>query len=303
MRILITGSNGLLGQHLVRQSIDKEIIFLATSKGENRNSICPEKNYSSLDINDEDTFSRLVDSFKPTHVIHTAAITNVDYCELNPEECELINTKAVGILFSVCLEKGIHFQLLSTDFVFNGEDGPYKETDIVDPLSVYARSKVEAELILMNSEYSSWSIARTIILYGPGENLSRGNLIEWALNALPKNEPMRLVNDQFRSPTWAPDLAWGCIRICELNEKGIFHLSGPETLSVVEIVKRIASHCTYSTQKIEEISSNTLNQSAKRPSKTGFILEKANKVLNYSPKTLEETIDLLTTIHANGTPL
>ncbi len=301
MRILITGSNGLLGQHLVSQLIKRKTSFLATSKGENRNSKCPKENYSTLDITDSTVFETLLDQFHPTHVIHTAAITNVDFCELNPEECELINVFAVKQMFQICEKRNVHFQLLSTDFVFDGENGPYKETDLVNPLSVYAKSKVEGENYLFNSTSKNWSIARTIIVYGPGENLSRGNLIEWALDALPKQQPMQLVNDQFRAPTWVGDLAWGCLRICELNENGVFHLSGPQSFSIVNIVKRIAVHCNYSTAAIEEISSYMLSQPAKRPPKTGFILEKANKVLNYSPKEIEETIDILRTTYETRT--
>lgn len=301
MRVIVTGSNGLLGQHIVAQMKKKNIPFIATSKGENRNSNCPDEAYRSLDIVSTTEWEGLIATFKPTHFIHTAAITNVDYCELNPKECREVNVESTIHLFQKCAAAGVHFQLLSTDFVFDGATGPYRETDKVGPLSEYARSKVAAENELINSKFDNWSIVRTIILYGPAEKLSRSNLIEWALDALPKQQPMRLVNDQFRAPTWASDLAWGCLRICELDERGIFHLSGPETLSVIDIVKRIAEHCNYSITEIEEISSETLDQPAKRPPKTGFILEKANKVLNYSPKRLEETLDLLRTKNENGT--
>ena len=303
MRILITGSNGLLGQHIVGQLQKRGISFLATSQGENRNPDCPNENYAIGDICDHAQMRTLIETFQPTHIIHTAAVTNVDLCEQEHALCRAVNVDAVQNLFSIAEEKNIHFQLLSTDFVFDGEAGPYKEEDAVNPLSAYAVSKVDAELILLQSGYKNWSIARTIIIYGPGKNLSRGNLVEWALDALPKEQPMRLVNDQFRAPTWAGDLAWGCIEICTQEQTGIFHLSGPETMSVVDIVKKIAKHCGYSTANIEEISSKTLNQAAKRPPYTGFILDKAKKVLNYNPKQIEETIDLLRMTNATRTTL
>jgi len=293
MKVLITGSNGLLGQKLVKRCLKHNISFIATSKGENRNPNCPETNYFSVDLENSDEIIDLINTVHPDAIIHTAAITNVDYCEDHPEECHRVNVESVRILFELSRKQHIHFQLLSTDFVFNGETGNYAEIDEVDPLSVYAKSKVNAEHVLVNSDYDNWSVARTIIVYGTGANLSRSNMILWALSALPQKQPMNLVNDQFRAPTWADDLAYGCLEIVLRKEKGIFHLSGPETLAVSEIVRRIAKHIGADERLINEISSSTLNQAAKRPPKTGFNLTKSQAKLAYAPKTLEETIDLL----------
>lgn len=293
MKLLITGSNGLLGQKIVKRCLKKNIDFIATSKGLNRNPNCPDSNYFSLDITIQQEVDEIIQRFQPSAIIHTAAITNVDYCEDHPEECHLVNVKATGFLFNAATQNNIHFQLLSTDFVFDGEHGPYEETDSVNPLSVYAKSKVEGEEILLKSDYKNWSIARTIIVYGTGEGLSRSNMILWALDALPKNQTMNIVNDQFRAPTWADDLAYGCVEIILRSQTGIFHLSGPETLSISDIVIRIANKINCDPSLVHQISSSTLNQAAKRPPKTGFILKKANTLLDYRPKTIEETIDLL----------
>ncbi|MEZ4889486.1 MAG: sugar nucleotide-binding protein [Crocinitomicaceae bacterium] len=170
--------------------------------------------------------------------------------------------------------------------------GNYTEEDVVNPLSVYAQSKVDAENLLLKGNYSNYSIVRTIIVYGNAHHLSRSNLFLWAKSALPKGEKMNVVDDQFRAPTWADDLAWGCIRICDLNERGIYHLSGPTTYSIYEIVERIANYYNYDVQLLNKISSSTLNQPAARPPKTGFDLTKARKNLGYQPKTIEETLDL-----------
>lgn len=289
MKILITGSNGLLGQKLVERCLSKNIPFLSTSSGENRNSKCPAQLYRSMDITDEQQIKDVLSTCNATHVIHTAAMTNVDQCELNPEACDLVNRQAVQMLAKFCVQNEIHLQLLSTDFVFDGTSGPYKETDAPAPLSVYARSKVEAERVLQNTIGLSYSIVRTIIVYGTGENLSRSNLILWAKEALKKGEPLQIVDDQFRAPTWAPDLAWACLRICELNETGIFHIAGPETLSIYQIVERIAAFYGHSMKQVSKLSTTTLKQPAKRPPVTGFILDKAHQTLGFQPQTLEQT--------------
>ncbi len=293
MRILITGSNGLLGQKIVRQALKKGITFLATSKGDNRNPDCPSEKYQSLDICDATEIENVFSDFEPTHIIHTAAITNVDACELNPEECELVNVTATRYLFEAAQKINAHFQLLSTDFIFDGEKGNYKETDEPNPLSVYAKSKVDGEAILLNSDYKNHSVVRTIIVYGIGNNLSRNNIVCWAKEALSKGQTMNIIDDQFRAPTWADDLAWACLRICELNKIGIYHISGPETLSIYTIVERVANYFGLSTETLTKTDSSTLNQPAKRPPRTGFDLTKSRDELGYYPKTLEETLRLI----------
>ena len=293
MKILITGSNGLLGQKIVRQALKKGTTFLATSKGDNRNPDCPSEKYQSLDICDATAIEKVFSDFQPTHIIHTAAITNVDACELNPEECEMVNVTATRYLFEAAQKINAHFQLISTDFIFDGEKGNYKETDEPNPLSVYAKSKVDAEAILLNSDYKNHSILRTIIVYGIGNNLSRNNIICWAKEALSKGQPMNIIDDQFRAPTWADDLAWACLRICELNKTGIYHISGPETLSIYTIVERVANYFDLSTETLTKTDSSTLNQPAKRPPRTGFDLSKSRNELGYNPKTLEETLGLI----------
>ena len=293
MRILITGSNGLLGQKIVGQLAKASINFLATSKGVNRNPSCSNVNYHQMDISNALEIEKVFSTFLPTHIIHTAAMTNVDHCEQQPDECNRINFEAVQLLFHAAQKINAHFQLLSTDFVFDGEKGNYKEEDQVNPLSLYAQSKVNAENYLLASNSLNWSIVRTIIVYGKANNLSRNNIIYWAKEALEKGQELSIIDDQFRAPTWANDLAWACIRICELNKMGIYHISGPETFSIYEIVEKIAQFFNLPTNSLSKSSSLNLNQSAKRPPKTGFDLTKAKTELGYKPKTLEETFSIL----------
>jgi dTDP-4-dehydrorhamnose reductase len=293
MKILITGSNGLLGQKIVGQLATSEIDFLATSKGDNRNSKCSQNRFKSLDITSEDELNKVINEFCPTHIINTAAVTNVDFCEDNQELCQRVNVHAVELIFNICVNKNIHFIHLSTDFVFDGEDGPYVETDKPNPLSIYSKSKFKSEEILTVSSYMNWAILRTIIVYGEGENLSRSNIVLWAKSALAKGDPLTIVDDQFRSPTWADDLAWACIKTATQNAKGVYHISGPKTYSIFDLVCEIADYYKFDKSVIQPIKSKTLNQKAPRPPRTGFILDKARKDLGYNPKTIKETLQYI----------
>ncbi|MBK7130410.1 MAG: SDR family oxidoreductase [Crocinitomicaceae bacterium] len=293
LKILLTGSNGLLGQKVVSQLLRQNIDFIATSKGENRNPDCPNQYYENLDITSETEIKNLIEKHQPTCIINTAAMTNVDECEDKEVACQKINVDAVKTLLNISIENNIHLIHVSTDFVFDGLKGPYKETDDRNPLSIYAQSKADSEDILLQSEYKNWAILRTIIVFGQGHNLSRSNIVLWAKEALKSGQELKIVNDQFRAPTWADDLAWACIQTANLNATGIYHISGPETFSIFEMVFRIAEFYGYDKSKLLAVSSETLNQKAKRPLRTGFILDKAKRDLKYDPLTFEESLQRL----------
>lgn len=291
--ILITGSNGLLGQKLVHKLKNHpNFKLIASSKGENRVKGTKDYTYVSMDITNEEEVMKVFDEYQPDCVINTAAMTNVDACEENQDQCWNLNVTAVEYLIKASEKHQSHLIHLSTDFVFDGQSGPYKESDVPNPLSFYGKSKLASEELLQQSTIQ-WSIVRTIIVYGIVDDMSRSNIVLWAKSALEKNEKLTIVNDQFRSPTLAEDLADGCILIAEQEEVGIFHLSGKDLMSIVELVRRVAKHYGLDDSLIEEISSKELNQSAKRPPKTGFLLEKAISTLGYDPHSFEEGMNIL----------
>ena len=293
MSILITGSNGLLGQKIVRQMVKSGFNFIATSKGENRNSKCPSSQYFSLDITQENEIENLLNQHDITSIINTAAMTNVDACEDDELNCRKLNVDAVGYLLAAAKSRGIFLTHVSTDFVFDGEEGPYSENAIRNPLSIYATSKRDSEDLLINSDYDNWAILRTIIVFGQGENLSRSNIVLWGRESLKNKTKLTIVDDQYRAPTWADDLAWACIKTTVIQQKGIFHISGPETFSIYELLCRIADFYGYDKASITPIKSSTLNQKAKRPPRTGFVLDKAREFLGYNPLTLEQSLSKL----------
>lgn len=294
MRILITGSNGLLGQKLVDAlRDDPEVILIATSRGADRSPEPLRERYRSMDITSESDVDRVFAEATPDCVIHTAAMTNVDACEMDPAACRLNNVEATAHMVEASKRSGAHLILLSTDFIFDGAAGPYREEDAPAPLSAYGRSKLDAERLVMEAGLHDWAIARTIIVYGVAPGLSRSNVVLWAKSALEKGESIKVVDDQWRMPTLAEDLADGCIRIAKRRATGIYHLCGPEGMSILELVQRVAAFFKLDASVVAPVKSSTLGQPAKRPPRTGFIIEKARRELGYSPRGFEEGLAIV----------
>ena len=293
MRILVTGANGLLGQMVVRLCAGKSgVTLLATAKGEERIGAplqAANTSYRTLDITSKQDWEQALDDFRPDTVLHAAAMTQVDDCEAQPDLCHSLNVDAVDLGAAACEARGVHFVLLSTDFVFDGQEGPYDETAVPAPLSVYGRSKWEAEKRVQRLT-SPWAIVRTVLVIGSVPGLSRSNIVLWAVDALRQGKTITVVQDQWRSPTWAEDLARGCLAVSEKKATGIYHISGPEVLSVYDFVLRIAAVFGLDTSLVTPISTAQLGQAAQRPARTGFLLDKARRELNYTPHTLEEVI-------------
>jgi len=292
-KILLTGSNGLLGQKLVElisQNSDYELI--ATSRGENRLSNKIGYTYHSLDITDKDDVDQVMEKFKPEYVINSAAMTNVDQCETMKDECWQLNVRAVEYIAEACQKYKSFLLHVSTDFIFDGENGPYDEEAIPKPISYYGTSKLAAERIVMKTKIK-WAIARTVLVYGIAEDMSRTNIVLWVKKSLEDKKTIQVVNDQWRSPTLAEDLATGCFLIIQKEAAGIYNISGSDFLSPYQMAIKTAEYFNLDQQYIVESDSKKFTQPAKRPPRTGFIIDKAIKDLGYKPHTFDEGIGVL----------
>ena len=289
MIALITGSNGLLGQKIIEQLKNKDNKIIATSKGSNRNLNNNDFIYEDLDITNKEMLSRVLKKHKPDVVFNTAAMTNVDLCEQDKDLCEKVNVKAVEYLADICLDIGAHLIHVSTDFIFDGNDGPYKEDDIPCPLSYYGQSKLDSENIL-KSHKCKWTILRTIVLFGVAKNLTKSNIVLWAKEQLENSKVINIIDDEFRAPTLADDLAYACIYSAKNKVFGVYHTSGKDIMSIYDMVISIANYFNLDKNLVNRISSKELSQVAKRPKKTGFVLEKAKQQLNYHPKSFNDSL-------------
>ena len=293
LRILLTGSNGLLGQKIVYASLKRnDIQLLATSKGENRLHSKAGYHYASMDITNADEVTAIVENFKPHCIINTAAMTNVDACEKDQENCWKMNVEAVKTMTELCQRHNIHFIHLSTDFVFDGEKGNYSEEDVPNPLSHYARSKYESEKVVQQAKIDA-AVLRTIIIYGVVDDKQRSNVVIWTINSLRQQKDINVISDQIRSPTLAEDLADACVQAALKRATGIYHVSGSETISILDMVNRTADFFQLDKKYIHPITTAQLNQPAKRPLLTGFNIDKAKRELNFRPHTLLQGLEIV----------
>lgn len=294
MKILLTGSNGLLGQKLVallRQQAGVEIV--ATSRGANKlATLYPDLHFVALDVTDAGQVRQVLAQEQPTHLIHAAAMTNVDECELHREACWLQNVTAVENLVNACAERAIHLTHVSTDFIFSGEAGPLAEDATPAPVNFYGESKLAAER-LVQASVGRWAIARTVLVYGVAHEYGRTNLVLWVRDSLRAGKAIKVVADQWRTPTLAEDLAQGCWLLARHTAHGIYHLSGDELLTPYAMALRVADHFGLDENLIEQVDASTFSQPARRPARTGFLIDKARRELGYRPHTFAEGIRLV----------
>ena len=214
MKILITGSNGLTGHKIVFQAIEQGFDVMATSYSYNN---LPENNnyrFELLDITNKTEVDYIIGNFNPDIIINTAGITKPDDCEKDNIQCRNVNIEGVKNLVDISNKldcKLIHF---STDFIFSGDKGMYSETDIPNPQNYYAQTKLESEQIVLNT-CNKFAIVRTVLVYGYSKYLQKSNIVLWVKNNLEQNNPIKVVSDQYRTPTLVDDLAKATLTIAK----------------------------------------------------------------------------------------
>ncbi|KOY50506.1 SDR family oxidoreductase [Polaribacter dokdonensis] len=290
IKVVITGSNGLLGQSLLNLLLDEKNKYevYGFSKGENRSGRNDFK-YYSLDITNKEQLIKEIKKLQPNYIVNTAAMTQVDACENNKSACDTLNVDVVKWLAEICKKINAHLIHISTDFIFDGKKGWYTETDEPNPLSYYGLSKLKSEQVLEKLTIN-YTILRTILVYGKVYDMSRSNIVLWVKESLENKKEITIVDDQYRTPTYVKDLALACKISIDKNATGVFNIASSELLSIYEIAKQIADVFNLDDSYIKPISTSTLNQTANRPIKTGFDLSKTNKEFNFYPKTFKDDL-------------
>lgn len=289
-KVVITGSNGLLGQSLVNLLLEEPQKYqvIGFSKGKNRSGRT-DFEYSSIDITDKKNLLKNLEEYQPDVIINTAAMTNVDACETNKTACDLLNIDVVDTLKFFSSANNTHLIHISTDFIFDGKKGFYKETDAPNPVNYYGKSKLKAEQILTQSNID-YTILRTVLVYGKVFDMSRSNIVLWVKKSLEDKKEITIVDDQYRTPTYVEDLAFACKLSIDKKVVGIFNISSNTLLSIYEIAQQIAVVFQLDKSLIKPIKTSELQQAATRPPKTGFNLKKTTEVLQFYPKSFQENL-------------
>jgi dTDP-4-dehydrorhamnose reductase len=289
-RILIIGSNGMLGQSLVQffNSSGKVELLCASAEGE---SFYPCTNYQSLDITQKNQVREIILNFFPDYIINTAAFTNVDKSEAEKETAWKINVNGVEniALYAWTVDaKLIHF---SSDYIFDGKNGPYSENDKPNPIGYYGRTKLAAENSIRTSGVR-YSIIRTNILYGTAK-YGRPDFVKWVINSLSDKKEIKIVTDQIGNPTYINDIVGAINKIIEFKKEGIYNIAGSELISRFDFTKRIAEFFQLDKNLIKPILTYELNQPAARPLKSGLITLKAETELDFKALSIEESFVLI----------
>lgn len=287
MKVLITGVNGFLGYYFIEKLIDNGHYVIATGKGENKlpfNS--PYFVYATMDFTDVAAVNNMFQQHHPEYIIHAGAVSKPDECEKNKPLADKINVEGTGILLAAAKKYAASFLFLSTDFVFDGETGMYKETDMVNPVNYYGSTKVKAEALVQQYEYS-WAIVRTVLVYGKPYT-KRNNVLAIVREKLEKGELYEVFNDQVRTPTYAEDIAGAIVVMMEKNVTGIYNICGEEVMTPYDMAIRVAEFLNLDTSLIKKITAKDFELAAKRPLKTGLNITKAKTELGYRPISFKE---------------
>ena len=280
--ILITGASGQLGMSLKRIFNSKYEIISTTG---NNN---PTGSSMHLDVTNPMLFKEVVETTNPDLVINLAALTNVDLCEKNPELAYSINIGGMDNLVNAFKGPIIH---VSTDYVFDGEDGPYKEEDTTNPLNVYGLSKLESEKLLLDQSEDSLVI-RSNVLYDYSSK-SEASFLNWVVDSLTQEKEINVVEDQWNNPTWTGSLAVVIDRAIDTQSTGLVHWGDGDLVNRFDFANKIADVFNLKKSLIKPILTSELNQTAKRPLKSGLKSDYAQNILNLEPPTIKECLETI----------
>jgi len=288
MRLLITGGSGLLGSKTTSISVRKRYETYSGYNDHEATNGTPVK----LDICDKREVDKAFEKAKPDAVIHAAALTNVDKCEENNELARRVNIGGTKNIIEAAEQIKAFLVYVSTDYVFSGEEGPYKETDEPNPVNNYGLTKLGGEKIVTSSNLE-WCIARSSVIYGSTPAAGKDNFVLWVLNKLGNEEPLRIITDQRVSPTMNTSLAEMTLEILERRLTGVYHLAGATPLNRYEFARLIAETFQLDEGLIAPARSSEMKWLAKRPQDSSLNVEKASKTLDNKPLKIREALNRL----------
>lgn len=285
MKFLVTGSTGLVGQNVVRDLLTQNHQVYSIYHNDKPLDGIPIR----LDLTDFEEIKQILQKIKPNIVIHLAAMTNVDLCEEEKELAHTLNAKSTEILAKETAKINAFFVYVSTDYVFDGKEGKKNEEDIPHPLGYYGQTKLEGEMSL-NNLASNWAIARTSTPFGI--HLKKKSFPLWIKENLESNKEIKVLGDQYTSPTYVPNLSKMIIEIATKQINGIIHLAGSTRISRYDFAIMIAEKLGLNKALLIKAKTEDMNWKAQRPKDSSLDVTKATEILNEKPKTIQQTLPL-----------
>ena len=288
-RVMVIGASGLLGQHMMSAGKDMGLAMTGTYNTVNDET----SGMVHMDITDADSVSRGLEAACPELVVLAAAMTNVDQCEREPDAAYKVNMEGSFNVASECRTAGVKLVYISTDYVFNGlKGGRYHEFEPADPLSVYAQSKLEGERVTLDASRNNL-VCRVSVVYGWNRLNRKSNFVTWIVDSLRKGQEIRLYDDQFVSPTYAPAAARDILELGLGKLKGICHNSGPDCLSRHDIGTRVAEVFDLDASLIRAVSTAEMPLMARRPSRSCLGVDLAESELGRPMTSLRQGLEMM----------
>lgn len=285
--VLITGANGFVGHYLTGLLVSEKFRVIATGRGPSRLPFnAPHFIYESLDFTDPESVKDVLERHQPKIIIHSGAMSAPDACETDREKAFLVNVTGTGNLLHKAKELSAFFIYLSTDFVFDGRKGMYGEDDQTGPVNFYGETKLLGEELVKDYSHE-WAIVRTVLVYGK-PLLNRQNLVTNTAISLREKKPLKIFDDQVRTPTYVEDLAWAIMKMIKKRKTGIYHISGRDVITPYGMAMATARYLSLDESLITKVEAHEFSQPAARPAKTGFNISKAVRELGYNPVSFEE---------------
>ncbi|OYY21110.1 MAG: hypothetical protein B7Y15_07665 [Bacteroidetes bacterium 24-39-8] len=289
MKIIVTGANGFLGQHLTQFLVEKGHQILALSRGPQRIPV-GKFLYEAVDLTQKQSVNQSFDAFKPNLVIHSAAMSKPDECHLDQAACLLHNVTATENLLEGASKTAARFLYLSTDFIF-GENGPHAETAIPNPLNFYGKSKLIAEE-KVKAAGLDYHIVRPVFIYGKYWEGMRPSFIQWVDQNLSAGKPIKVVSDQLRTPSYVQDLCKGIELVFSGSANTDYHLAGKDRISPYEMALTVAKVRNLDTHLITPVTADSFPELVQRAKFSGLKIDKAVQELGYDPVDFETGVRL-----------
>ena len=286
MKLLITGINGFLGRHLTNYLAGKGFSVIATGRNNVKGEVLNSVKFISADLLNTQQSFEMVNELQPYVIIHTAAMSKPDECEQQKELCLQTNLEATKTLANAAKQVNAKFIFISTDFVL-GEGDSHTETSTPNPLNFYAQSKLMAETYIQQ-HLDNFSIIRPVLIYGKHIEGIRNTFIDWVQQSLQAGKQIKVVNDQFRTPTFVDDICFGIERIINLDKTGIYHLAGEQILTPYTMAIKIANHLQLDSSLITAVDENSFPEPVKRAKRSIANIDKAKAELGYVPLSFDE---------------